>query len=218
MFIANTTTGRPDSTTDAGTTMRVRARQERSLATLDGILLAAGQLFDEVGPDATTMEAIAQRAGVSIGSVYRFFENRAAVEATLRGRVRSCLAEATLSLFDDTSLRRRPEAVVSDHIERVRGVLAAVPGTRGLLASAIARPSTETLAHYTPQIERLIDRYAPGLTAQRRQRAARTYLMSGIGLTIDAVRSRDDSALGEACTVLVGYLRELRREARAGTA
>ncbi|OHV34167.1 MULTISPECIES: TetR family transcriptional regulator [Pseudofrankia] len=66
--------------------VRLQARQARSVATFERILEAAGALFDEVGVDATTMEAIADRAGVSIGSVYRFFENKNALKATLSAR------------------------------------------------------------------------------------------------------------------------------------
>jgi AcrR family transcriptional regulator len=51
--------------------VRVRAQQARSRATLELILIAEGQTFDEVGVEAATMEAIAFRADVSIGSVYR---------------------------------------------------------------------------------------------------------------------------------------------------
>ncbi|MBL7495035.1 TetR family transcriptional regulator [Frankia sp. CNm7] len=66
--------------------VRVQARQARSVATFERILEAAGELFDEVGVDATTMEAIADRAGVSIGSVYRFFANKNALKETLTAR------------------------------------------------------------------------------------------------------------------------------------
>src|SRR5262245_1026958 len=66
--------------------VRLRARQARSVATFERILEAAGALFDEMGVDATTMEAIADRAGVSIGSVYRFLENKNALKMTLSAR------------------------------------------------------------------------------------------------------------------------------------
>ena len=45
--------------------VRVRAQQARSRATLERILISAGNIFDEVGFEAGTMEAIAIRAEVS---------------------------------------------------------------------------------------------------------------------------------------------------------
>ena len=59
------------------TAVRRPARQQRSQATLERILDAAGRSFDEAGVEGSTMDAIAERAGTSIGSVYRFFKDNA---------------------------------------------------------------------------------------------------------------------------------------------
>ena len=69
--------------------VRVQAQQARSRATLERILLSAGQLFDEVGLEAASMEAIATRADVSIGSVYRFFHDKQSLILTLSERWKS---------------------------------------------------------------------------------------------------------------------------------
>src|SRR5262245_30661469 len=46
---------------------------------MERILDAAAMLFAEQGYDAATTEAIAERAGTSIGSVYQFFPNKVAI-------------------------------------------------------------------------------------------------------------------------------------------
>ena len=43
------------------------------------MLAAAGEIFAEVGFDAATTEAIAERAEVSIGSLYQYFPNKEAL-------------------------------------------------------------------------------------------------------------------------------------------
>lgn len=53
--------------------------QERGQRRVEAILEAAEALFAEVGYDAATTEAIAERAGASIGSLYQFFPNKRAV-------------------------------------------------------------------------------------------------------------------------------------------
>jgi AcrR family transcriptional regulator len=53
--------------------------QERSQKRVERILAAAAELFVELGYDATTTEAIAERAGTSIGSLYQFFPNKLAL-------------------------------------------------------------------------------------------------------------------------------------------
>lgn len=51
------------------------------------MLDAAAELFAEQGVDAVTMEAIAARAGTSIGSLYQYFPDKHAVFVALAERV-----------------------------------------------------------------------------------------------------------------------------------
>jgi AcrR family transcriptional regulator len=60
--------------------------QQRSLLRLDRILEAAASLLDEEPYEDITTGLIAERAGVAIGSVYRFFEDKAAVYRALMAR------------------------------------------------------------------------------------------------------------------------------------
>lgn len=57
--------------------------QSRARLTVDSIVQAAQQLLDEDGPHALTTRRIAERAGVSIGSLYQYFPNREAIVAQL---------------------------------------------------------------------------------------------------------------------------------------
>jgi AcrR family transcriptional regulator len=58
------------------TTLRRAPVQRRSAERLTRILDACADLLDEVGYDALSTRAVAERAGVPIGSVYRFFGNK----------------------------------------------------------------------------------------------------------------------------------------------
>ncbi len=53
--------------------------QDRSRQRVERILDAAGHLFSEKSFDGATTEEIAERAGVSIGSVYQYFPNKEAL-------------------------------------------------------------------------------------------------------------------------------------------
>lgn len=72
--------------------------QQRSLATVDAILEAAIQILDRSGPDALTTNAIAERAGISVGSLYQYFPDKQAVLDALLSRhaerVQSMIAAA----------------------------------------------------------------------------------------------------------------------------
>lgn len=58
-------------------------KQARSRRQVDNILDAAAALFATVGYDAATTNAIAEHAGTSIGSLYQFFPNKAAIYEAL---------------------------------------------------------------------------------------------------------------------------------------
>ncbi|MDJ0735420.1 MAG: TetR family transcriptional regulator [Nostocaceae cyanobacterium] len=59
--------------------MRRQPQQKRSQKRVERILNAAAEVFDEVGFEATTMQAIASRAQTAIGSVYQFFPDKLAI-------------------------------------------------------------------------------------------------------------------------------------------
>jgi AcrR family transcriptional regulator len=66
------------------TSVRVAPQQERSARRLTGFLQAAAELFAEVGFQAATMQAIADRSNSSIGALYNYFPDKQSVAATLR--------------------------------------------------------------------------------------------------------------------------------------
>lgn len=79
--------------------------QARGWKRVQDILDAAAQLFADEGFENTRMEAIAERAGVSIGTVYQFFEKKQDVFLAL---AHQCLAEVRVlagRLTQDAALR-----------------------------------------------------------------------------------------------------------------
>ena len=75
----------PVKTTAARLTRRAPV-QERSRLTVARILDAAAEIADEQGIDAATTRAVADRAGVSYPSLYRFFPDRDAILGELLER------------------------------------------------------------------------------------------------------------------------------------
>lgn len=63
--------------------MRVAPQQQRAARRLAGFLEAAAELFAEVGFEAATMQAIADRSGSSIGALYNYFPDKQSVAAAL---------------------------------------------------------------------------------------------------------------------------------------
>ncbi|MFH8222353.1 TetR family transcriptional regulator [Streptomyces sp. NPDC018057] len=105
------------------TPLRRAPVQRRSAERLTRILDACAELLDEVGYDALSTRAVALRAGVPIGSVYRFFGNKRAMADALAhrnlerysGRVQERLA----GLADD-GWRSAMDAVLDEYLAMKR--------------------------------------------------------------------------------------------------
>ncbi|MCA9714621.1 MAG: TetR/AcrR family transcriptional regulator [Myxococcales bacterium] len=77
-------------------------KQARSQATFDAILDATARILEERGYDDLTTNAVAERAGASIGTLYEYFPNRETLVALLiereAGRVLAALAASMAPL------------------------------------------------------------------------------------------------------------------------
>ncbi|XDA98429.1 TetR/AcrR family transcriptional regulator [Sulfitobacter sp. LCG007] len=90
---------------------RKQPRQERSRATRAAILEAAARILEQEGRDSLTTNRIAVRAGVSIGSLYQYFPNKAAILASLLRDTRAGLLDDMRAVLR-TSGGQSPEDVV----------------------------------------------------------------------------------------------------------
>lgn len=97
--------------------------QARSRATVDAIIQAATYILTKVGWEGLTTNAIAERAGVNIASLYQFFPNKEAVIAELQRRhvadTRTDLLNVLHALPDQPTLREALtmiiEMIVAEH-------------------------------------------------------------------------------------------------------
>ena len=71
---------------DRSPTVRNEPVQARSAARLEALLDAAAAIVDEVGYERLTTAMVAERAGASIGTVYRYYPDRIALLRALSGR------------------------------------------------------------------------------------------------------------------------------------
>jgi len=97
--------------------MRKQPRQARSRATIEAILQAAAHILGERGWDGLTTNAVAERAGVSIGSLYQYFPHKLAlVEAVRRRHFEDVLAVLRAAADPQLPPVRRIEALVDGMI------------------------------------------------------------------------------------------------------
>jgi AcrR family transcriptional regulator len=93
-------------------------RQARAAETVTAILEAAAQILEAAGLSAFTTNAVAERAGVSIGTLYQYFPDKAALLRLLAER------ELKITLANvEKAMRDAPEWAPE---ERVRAVVRAM--------------------------------------------------------------------------------------------
>ncbi len=106
---------------------RKAPRQKRAQVTVEAILQATAQLLIQHGYRKTSTNRIAQRAGVSVGSLYQYFPNRDAIVVALF----EDLAHKQMQVFEDSVADllepRGREIPLSD---AVRGLIGAILATR----------------------------------------------------------------------------------------
>jgi AcrR family transcriptional regulator len=71
---------------DTSRNQRRRPRQARSRATWEAIVEAAAQILERRGPAGFTTNEVAERAGVSIGTLYQYFADKHALLAAAARR------------------------------------------------------------------------------------------------------------------------------------
>ncbi len=102
-------------------------KQVRSRVIVEAIVQAGRELLAVEGPSSLTTNRIAERAGVSIGSLYRYFPNTDAVLAAIydadASRVLADIRATESWAIDSAPLRDAVAAIVDFQLERHRELL-----------------------------------------------------------------------------------------------
>lgn len=93
--------------------LRKSPAQSRSRATVEAILDAAAHILVTQGFAAASTNRIAEKAGVSIGSLYQYFPNKGALIAALRRRHAEAMRSTILQLAGPAASAALPDAVRS---------------------------------------------------------------------------------------------------------
>jgi AcrR family transcriptional regulator len=84
---------------------RKKPGQKRSEATVAAVLEAAARILETEGFEGYTTNAVARRAGVSIGSLYQYFPSKDAITKALMLRETTTLLEDVAAIDTETSGR-----------------------------------------------------------------------------------------------------------------
>lgn len=196
------------------TSVRRIPKQARSRELVDRVLTSAGELFAARGYAETTTNLIAEQAGVSIGSLYQFFADKAEILDALHEKW-----TARLSAELDQWLRPRADADFTTIVDHVLDIHAALnrqpPGLLGfLLISSAGSESANGVAEAIRV--KLVDMLAvstPALPVERRWVVAAMLVHISNGLyTVGSTAGATDPAVrAEVREALVSYLAAVER-------
>jgi len=198
---------------------RKHAAQQRSRATVDALVEATARILVKEGFDKASTNRIAEKAGVSVGSLYQYYPSKEALVAAVIDRhnqevmrvVRGALADVT-SLPIEQAVRRIVAVAIEAHRvdPRLHRVLAEQIPRTGRLAD-VEVFSRENFALFGTYLEGHRDE----LGVADLELAAFVCVTSIEALTHNAVLHHSEMLRGEAAEALVdeathlvvGYLR-----------
>jgi AcrR family transcriptional regulator len=187
--------------------------QARSRARLGRVLDAAEEVLEREGADGFSTTSVARMAGVSVGSVYRFFPDKQALAEALAVRFWSDFADLVAGVAEADALEP-----VADPAAAVLSVLAAGFRARpGFLALWYGGLRTERVRDRTRDarqgiagsIEQILAVHWPSSAPEVRAVTAEMVVLAGDGLLREAFRrdrQGDSALLAEASVVLSAYI------------
>ncbi len=179
--------------------------QERSRALCAAIEEAAAHVLVKHGYEGATTARIAERAGVSVGSVYQYFDGKDAVFDALAARLLDALVQAAgraLSVSGLTLEARLELASVKVHevvspFPHLLRQLAAVPGTRFYERLSEARRQAREAARA------LLEMHRDEVTVNDLDLSARILVDAGEGLVLNFDPGDDAARIANEATRLM---------------
>jgi AcrR family transcriptional regulator len=116
--------------------VRVKPQQERATLRLANFLDAAAELFAEIGYEAATMTAIAERSGSGIGTLYHYFPDKQSMAFALLNQYAQKIEAHWKPLMEQTETLSHA-AFAETFLERITEFLRQRPAYLKLLAAPI---------------------------------------------------------------------------------
>jgi AcrR family transcriptional regulator len=123
-------------TSTSSNSIRVKPQQERATRRLANFLDAAEELFAEIGYEATTMTAIAERSGSGIGTLYHYFPDKQSMAFALLNQYAQTVEAHWKPLIEQAETLSHA-AFAETFLERVTEFLRERPAYLKLLAAPI---------------------------------------------------------------------------------
>lgn len=196
-----------------------KPQQARAIETYERILRAAGELLEERGVDSISTNNIAERAGITVPALYRYFPNKYAVLYTMGARLMDKQNRALVAWSNKHLVSNDPQSLIENLGELLQETLEITlnePAGLALLRALRALPVMQDVlleSHYTMS-QWAADNWAEILNLEtqpdnlRRMRLILQMGTSAIELALEDPDMPTEFALSEATDMLQMYWRK----------
>jgi len=188
--------------------------QKRARETVESILVAAADLIDEVGVDGFNTNLLAERAGIRIRTIYRYFPNRHSVLAALAFYLYEESNESLVTLDALVDPRRDWREVVGSWLDEVTRWTTETPGAALIAGSMMCIPELmeihfQKLEDDAQHLMLLLRKRGVTLFDERLYALSRTVLDvhdTLVSLALEQKRDQRPAILEEMRLMLIGHL------------
>lgn len=193
-----------------------RPRQERAKRTYEAILAAAAELLVEVGVERISTNLVAERAGITVPALYRYFPNKYAVLNALGAALMDRQNAVFRDWFDEQLVNRDLRSLLGNVEQLLRATLAVTVEQPGGLEVVQALRAVGPLQEVRLESHRIVAEQFAATAAELLGRPVDDQLRSQARLSIDtgyaivemALEDEtldDDSVLREGSRMIQSY-------------
>ncbi len=193
-----------------------RPRQERAKRTYEAILTAAAELLVEVGVERISTNLIAERAGITVPALYRYFPNKYAVIYALGAQVMDRQNEVFQTWFDTHGEAGDPAHLLSHVYELLKSTFDVTVRQHGSLEILQALRAVAPLRELrltshqivTDQFAQILSEILERPVDTLMTRQARVSVETGYGaveMALESPESQVEGVLEEGARMLQAY-------------
>ncbi|MEM9006744.1 MAG: TetR/AcrR family transcriptional regulator [Cyanobacteria bacterium P01_F01_bin.86] len=193
---------------------RRQPQQRRSQERVEQILKAAAEVFWDMGYDAATTHAIAQRAQTAVGTLYRFFPNKLAIFHALENQHRLGIDAIHVKLMTPEFMQQPLRGVIQQFVE-IFAQYFEDPGPRVVFTQYFLAPEMfayfddSVTYEYARRFAGLLRIQNPALSVTKSELIAEVVVQAYNSVLLVALRSEPDhrnQLYQEVQDLLVNYL------------
>lgn len=191
---------------------RRRPTQERSQKKFDQLLAVSRELLLQVGFESFTCEEVAQRAGLPIGTLYQFFQNKYVIVCEL-DRVDAIAVRQELEAFAEAIPSLDWPKFLDRLVDHMADLWAGDPSRRAVWHAVQSTPATRATAavierDFAAEVAKVLAPLTPGMNRDRRKVIAEIVVYVVYSMLNFSIRDGQshDEAVVELKRLLSAYL------------